>query len=264
MSRHNPPQSCRPCCSTKAGGDAKCRHHAATRTPAPAIPTGLPSRTRPRTRPSLRAPTLTSRGTLASGQGLQLSAGTPGMGRETEAAVAPCWCPGSCLGGRGEMPSRHTVHPACCPGHCRGRPRCLERERDALVPGYQVPPPFRAPEPCRRGEAAGTLSLPNSLAHRCSTMASDFISLSQGGHTVVPGERREEVMRSKLKKHRRAGLHTLSENTCPGVPGPSAAGPGRSRQLLSSGAQGWHGEGLPGPGSQPGATTRHGAWQAAC
>lgn len=37
-------------------------------------------------------------------------------------------------------------------------------------------------------------------------MASDFISLSQGGHTVVPGKRREEVVRSQLKEHRRAGL----------------------------------------------------------
>lgn len=174
-----------------------------------------------------RAPTLTSRGSLASGQGLQLPTGTLRVGRETGAAVAPCWCPGSCSGGRGAVPSRHTVHPACCPGHCRVRPKCLEREQDALMPGSQAPSPFHTPEPHQRGEAAGTLSLPNSLAHRCSMMASDFISLSHGGHTVVPGERREEVMRSKLRKPQRAGLTTCADKMCPGVPGPSAAGPGR-------------------------------------
>lgn len=34
--------------------------------------------------------------------------------------------------------------------------------------------------------------LPNSLAQRCSIMASDFNSLSQGGHTVVPRKGEEE------------------------------------------------------------------------
>lgn len=35
-------------------------------------------------------------------------------------------------------------------------------------------------------EAAWATFLPNSLAQRCSIMASDFSSLSHGGHTVVP------------------------------------------------------------------------------
>lgn len=43
--------------------------------------------------------------------------------------------------------------------------------------------------------AARDTFLPNSLAQRCSIMASDFNSLSHGGHTVVPrngkGEKQE-------------------------------------------------------------------------
>lgn len=44
-------------------------------------------------------------------------------------------------------------------------------------------------------EEVGDAFLPNSLAQRCSIMASDFNSLSHGGHTVVPrkgkGEKQE-------------------------------------------------------------------------
>lgn len=39
---------------------------------------------------------------------------------------------------------------------------------------------------------AGEVFLPNSLAQRCSMMASDFSSLSHGGHTVVPRKGKEE------------------------------------------------------------------------
>lgn len=41
-------------------------------------------------------------------------------------------------------------------------------------------------------EAARDAFLPNSLAQRCSIMASDFNSLSHGGHTVVPRKGKEE------------------------------------------------------------------------
>lgn len=41
-------------------------------------------------------------------------------------------------------------------------------------------------------EVARDAFLPNSLAQRCSIMASDFNSLSHGGHTVVPGKGKQE------------------------------------------------------------------------
>ena len=41
-------------------------------------------------------------------------------------------------------------------------------------------------------EVAWEACLPNSLAQRCSMMASDFNSLSHGGHTVVPRKGKEE------------------------------------------------------------------------
>lgn len=41
-------------------------------------------------------------------------------------------------------------------------------------------------------EVASVTFLPNSLAQRCSIMASDFNSLSHGGHTVVPRKGKEE------------------------------------------------------------------------
>lgn len=41
-------------------------------------------------------------------------------------------------------------------------------------------------------KAARDAFLPNSLAQRCSIIASDFNSLSHGGHTVVPRKGEEE------------------------------------------------------------------------
>lgn len=56
--------------------------------------------------------------------------------------------------------------------------------------------------------------LPNSLAHRCSTMASDFISLSQGGHTVVPDKRKEvkTVKRWQEASTSSTHAHAVSHN----------------------------------------------------
>lgn len=54
--------------------------------------------------------------------------------------------------------------------------------------------------------------LPNSLAHRCSTMASDFISLSHGGHTVVPGKRKEV---KTIERWREASTSSTAEPNCP-------------------------------------------------
>lgn len=109
--------------------------------------------------------------------------------------------------------------------------------RDPAQTGATVPPRKATPWPRHS-------SLPNSLAHRCSTMASDFISLSQGGHTVVPAKRREEEVRSQLKTRCRTGRPRGGK--CPGpLPWrPSAAGQhaaGAQEPSTSSQASAGHG-----------------------